>query len=115
MEDAEGLIGDALLIDGYSFNYSKNFLKWALQPPGYKEEWHIGVRVSTNKKLVGFITAIPATIRVRDKSAPMVEINFLCVHKKLRAKRLAPVLIKVPARPPSPQTAHPNLLTLPFS
>ena len=26
----------------------------------------------------------------------MVEINFLCVHKKLRSKRLAPVLIKVP-------------------
>jgi hypothetical protein len=26
---------------------------------------------------------------------PMVEINFLCVHKKLRSKRLAPVLIKV--------------------
>ena len=24
----------------------------------------------------------------------MVEINFLCVHKKLRAKRLAPVLIR---------------------
>jgi glycylpeptide N-tetradecanoyltransferase len=24
----------------------------------------------------------------------MVEINFLCVHKKLRSKRLAPVLIK---------------------
>ncbi len=24
----------------------------------------------------------------------MVEINFLCVHKKLRAKRLGPVLIK---------------------
>ena len=25
---------------------------------------------------------------------PMVEINYLCVHKKLRNKRLAPVLIK---------------------
>lgn len=24
----------------------------------------------------------------------MVEINFLCVHKKLRDKRLAPLLIK---------------------
>ncbi|MBM6386408.1 MAG: hypothetical protein JSY10_20840 [Paenibacillus sp.] len=24
----------------------------------------------------------------------MTEINFLCVHKKLRSKRLAPVLIK---------------------
>ncbi len=28
----------------------------------------------------------------------MVEINFLCVHKKLRSKRLAPVLIKVTLR-----------------
>ena len=24
----------------------------------------------------------------------MVEINFLCVHKRLRSKRLAPVLIR---------------------
>ena len=24
----------------------------------------------------------------------MVEVNFLCVHKKLRSKRLAPVLIR---------------------
>lgn len=29
-----------------------------------------------------------------DTSIKTVEINFLCVHKKLRAKRLAPVLIK---------------------
>lgn len=29
----------------------------------------------------------------------MVEINFLCVHKKLRSKRLAPVLIKVAYSP----------------
>jgi hypothetical protein len=27
----------------------------------------------------------------------MVEINFLCVHKKLRSKRLAPVMIKARA------------------
>jgi hypothetical protein len=28
------------------------------------------------------------------REVPMVEINFLCVHKKLRLKRMAPVLIK---------------------
>merc|ERR1712018_332819 len=28
------------------------------------------------------------------KVVKLVEINFLCVHKKLRSKRLAPVLIK---------------------
>jgi len=31
---------------------------------------------------------------VHGKNIEMVEINFLCVHKKLRDKRLAPVLIK---------------------
>lgn len=29
---------------------------------------------------------------IREKK--MVEINFLCVHKKLRSKRVAPVLIR---------------------
>ena len=33
-------------------------------------------------------------MRVVDASIRTVEINFLCVHKKLRSKRLAPVLIK---------------------
>jgi len=31
---------------------------------------------------------------VQGQTVKMVEINFLCVHKKLRSKRLAPVLIK---------------------
>lgn len=38
------------------FKYTSEFLQWALQPPGYKPEWHVGVRVKANQKLVGFIT-----------------------------------------------------------
>lgn len=34
------------------------------------------------------------TMRVDGETIPMVEVNFLCVHKKLRHKRLAPVLIR---------------------
>lgn len=64
-------------------------------PPGCQQDWLVGVRVSRSKKLVGFISAIPATVRVKENVVQMVEINFLCVHKKLRSKRLAPVLIKV--------------------
>lgn len=84
-------------------------------PPGYHEEWHIGVRVASNNKLVAFISGVPITVRVRKKLVSSlhwltkatltydvpnssvfraVEINYLCVHKKLRSKRLAPVLIK---------------------
>ncbi|RXM29223.1 Glycylpeptide N-tetradecanoyltransferase 2 [Acipenser ruthenus] len=78
----------------FRFDYSSNFLKWALRPPGWLPHWHCGVRVSSNKKLVGFISAIPASIRIYDTVKKMVEINFLCVHKKLRSKRVAPVLIR---------------------
>jgi hypothetical protein len=89
-------------------------LAWALRPPGHRPEWSIGVRASpppppfssnndssndatsTPKKgkLLGFISAVPATMGVSGKEVPMVEINFLCVHKRLRSKRLAPLLIK---------------------
>jgi len=78
----------------FRFDYSTDFLRWALTPPNYSTHLHVGVRSSTSKKLMAFISAVPADIRVHEKIAPMVEINFLCVHKKLRAKRLAPVLIK---------------------
>jgi len=78
----------------FRFDYSVEFLRWALKPPNFLRVWHLGVRVKSNKKLVGFITGIPANIQVSEEVIKMVEINFLCVHKKLRSKRLAPVLIK---------------------
>ncbi|KAJ8389937.1 hypothetical protein AAFF_G00112220 [Aldrovandia affinis] len=78
----------------FRFDYSPEFLLWALRPPGWLPQWHCGVRVNSNQKLVGFISAIPANIRIYDIEKKMVEINFLCVHKKLRSKRVAPVLIR---------------------
>ena len=78
----------------FRFDYSVAFLQWALTPPGYFPEWHVGVRNSATKKLLAFITGVPAHIRIHGDHMPMAEINFLCVHKKLRHKRLAPVLIK---------------------
>jgi len=78
----------------FRFDYSRDFLRWALTPPNYFPEWHIGVRTEKTGRLVGCITAIPATIKAWGQSFSSVEINFLCVHKKLRSKRLAPVLIK---------------------
>jgi len=96
----------------FRFDYSPDFLRWALQPPGWKQDWHAGMRVTKSGKLVGFISAIPARLCIYGHlTAPpgeivegkqenmrreqdMVEINFLCVHKKLRAKRMATVLIR---------------------
>lgn len=78
----------------FRFDYSRDFLTWALTPPGYKKQFHLGVRSSKSNRLMAFITGVPAKVRVYDEERDMVEVNFLCVHKKLRSKRLAPVLIK---------------------
>ncbi|KAI5778522.1 acyl-CoA N-acyltransferase [Geopyxis carbonaria] len=78
----------------FRFNYSASFLDWALKAPGWLKEWHVGVRVITSKKLVAFISGIPVNLKVRENTVRCSEINFLCIHKKLRSKRLAPVLIK---------------------
>lgn len=78
----------------FRFKYSTAFLRWTLTPPGYFTDWIIGVRVIKNKKMVGFISGVPVKSVVNGEALTMCLIDFLCVHKKLRAKRLAPVLIK---------------------
>lgn len=78
----------------FRFDYSVEFLKWTLMPPGFLKQWHIGVRNSKTQKLMAFISGIPVNIKIYQDINKMAEINFLCVHKKLRTKRLAPVLIK---------------------
>lgn len=79
----------------FRFNYSKSFLDWALKSPGWKKEWHVGVRAKgPSRLLVASIFGIPTKLRVRENTIDVVEINFLCIHKKLRSKRLTPVMIK---------------------
>ena len=40
------------------------------------------------------ITGVPVKLVIKGQMVKMIEINFLCVHKKIRKLRLAPVLIK---------------------
>ena len=78
----------------FRFHYSQEFLKWALRTPGYHEDWHVGVRLKVTQTLVAFISGVPGKLRVNGKEIEVAEINFLCIHKKLRSKRIAPTLIK---------------------
>lgn len=78
----------------FRFRYSVNLIRWAICVPNYKPKWHIGVRATKTKKLLAFIAGLPANLNVLGNEVAGSEINFLCIHKKLREKRLAPVLIK---------------------
>lgn len=51
--------------DGYfRFNYSKEFLRWALNPPGYEKDMLIGIRSKETKDLVCFISGIIINLKV---------------------------------------------------
>ncbi|XP_011604445.1 glycylpeptide N-tetradecanoyltransferase 1-like isoform X1 [Takifugu rubripes] len=76
------------------FDFSPEYLQWVLQPPNWSAQWHCGIRVVSSNKLVGFIAAVPAELLVYEAEKRMVQVKFLCVHKKLRLKRMTPVLIR---------------------
>lgn len=78
----------------FRFEYSKEFLIWALKAPGWKKEWHVAIRSVEDSKLMAFICAVPCKFKIRKHEIDSVEVNFLCIEKSLRSKRLAPLLIK---------------------
>ncbi|XP_068161474.1 glycylpeptide N-tetradecanoyltransferase 1b [Antennarius striatus] len=88
------------------FDFSPEYLQWALKPPNWLPQWHCGVRVDANNKLVGFIAAVPTDALIYEMKKRMVQVKFLCVHKKLRLKRMTPVLIRELTRRVNQQGIH---------
>jgi len=78
----------------FRFEYSVGLIRWVLLVTNYIKEWHVGLKNSKNGKLLGFISGTPTKVNINSKVVKMAEINFLCVNRKLRTKRMAPMLIK---------------------
>lgn len=79
--------------DFFEFHYSKELVKWAIQPSGYRDEWNLAIRKKNDKKLVSFMSGIPLRVRVNEKTLNMLQINFLCVSEQLRDSKFTPILI----------------------
>jgi len=76
------------------FDYSKEFLLWALNPPNAKVEWTLGIRDSASNELVGFGSGVPITMNSHGVDVPFAMINFLCLKKNIRKhKGLTPLIL----------------------
>lgn len=96
-EDVANFLNNYYLKDddgNYITHYPAGMLKWALCPPNYQDDLCLVARVSTNKKIVGFISGILIDMKIGAKTIKMADIDFLCIHPKLRNKNLASILIK---------------------
>ena len=78
----------------FRFNYSSEFLRWALLPPGWNKDLYFGIQDTNSKEIVGFISGIIIDLKIEDKTVKATEVNFLCVHKKFRNASMASVLIR---------------------
>jgi len=77
----------------FRLHYSEELLHWM-----YNGKNHIAISVKYNvdnkKTIIGFVCGKVVKMQVNRKQLDMIEINLLCIHPKLRQKRLAPRLIK---------------------
>lgn len=72
--------------------YSETFLDWMLNSPKHKEDYSLGLRF--NNYLVGYIFGKETDIMINGITKKVACVNFLCVTKDLRNKRITPILIQ---------------------
>jgi hypothetical protein len=71
----------------FRYNYSEDFIKW------YLDDDSLHVIIYDNEELVGFICGKKINVSLFGKKTLMAEIDFLCVKKGERNKKLCPLLI----------------------
>ncbi|KAI5185596.1 glycylpeptide N-tetradecanoyltransferase [Nematocida homosporus] len=76
----------------FRLEYSRAFLKWQLLSPDSFPDWNVGLY--QGEHLIGFISACKLQIQIGGDKPPTAVVNFLCLDRSFRKKRLAPVLIK---------------------
>lgn len=79
----------------FRIKVTTDFIKWAVI--GNRNPKHIhclALRVAKSNLMVGFICSYPITVQIQKNKLSTTEVNFLCVHKKLRGKNVCTLLIK---------------------
>ncbi|MEN2497242.1 MAG: glycylpeptide N-tetradecanoyltransferase [Marteilia pararefringens] len=75
-----------------SFAYPKPLLEFLIKSPPNNPDFNVCL-VHETSGLVGFICGKPTKMTVKSETLPMIQINFLCVHKNYRNQRIGPILI----------------------
>lgn len=82
----------------YRMQITTEFMEWCLNTPYNLLDGVIGIRATASGKLMAFLSCTP--MHTLFKQAPLccTHVNFLCVHRKLRNKRILPTIVREAAR-----------------
>ena len=77
-----------------TYQLSQYRLDWLLHRPGWCRDWMVGIRVVSNKRLVGMICGIPSKMVIGNETLPVVLFRYIRVHKKYGGKRMEYMLVR---------------------
>lgn len=72
--------------------YSESFFSWFINNPKHCPEYSLGLKF--NNCLIGYIFGKETAISINGLTQKVAAINFLCVIKSKRNRRISPILIK---------------------
>lgn len=81
-------------VGNFKLYYTKEKFRWGVQTPNYIKDLHVSVRNSKTKKTMATIVGVPKKLVIFGKNIKVAEINFLAVHRSLRNKRMAQIMIQ---------------------
>ncbi len=79
--------------NAFRVNMTVEFMQWVFKNT-HDKSYCLSMRVKKSNLMVGFISAYPTTVQLGRNIVKTAEVNFLCIHKKIRDKNVAPMLIK---------------------
>lgn len=74
--------------------YSPDAVKYALNTPGKIPALHFCVRNRETTRIMACIMGTPKKIVINKETVKVADANFLAVHKSLRGKKMAQILIQ---------------------
>ena len=76
--------------ENFKLRYTMETLKWAIDVPGHQ---NICINEKHTQKIIGLISLTPFTMKLNNKEVKSVQVNFLCVHKDYRNRKLVGYLV----------------------
>lgn len=76
--------------EDFKLVYTPESLKWATEVPGHQ---NIYIDDKSTKKIIAFISLTPLNLKLNNTERRAIQVNFLCVHKDYRNKKLVEHLI----------------------
>jgi glycylpeptide N-tetradecanoyltransferase len=64
--------------------YTIEWIRWLLNGPDAKKEFHLGIKAQGKDKLMGFIAGTTVKVQINKETMKMAEVNLMTVHAKLR-------------------------------